>query len=439
MNVHNIGLVIGHEYMTRVKKKSFILFTILTPLLMGLMIIVPGLIVYFGHDGDQKIKVFDNSGIIFEQLQSDEHTIFEKAEEFETVDAFKSILEQSGYYALVEISPADSTGNVSVRSYSVEPLNAEVKHELSSQIEKAVENNRLALYNIPNINQILEDIKADISIETLTVSEDGSSKEDIVEIYMILSYLMAFLIYMFVFLFGNMVMRSVIDEKSNRIVEVIVSTVNSVDLMFGKIIGVALVALTQFIIWIVLLLGITTVASSFLMPEMLQVPTVAAGAPVPTEIPGEVGNVISILFSLDWGYMIGCFLIYFILGYLLYASMFAAIGAAVDNEADTGQLTLPVTIPLIIGLFIMLNTFEHPNSDLSFWASIIPWTSPMVMLARIPFGVVPLWQLALSIVLLALTFLATAWASAKIYKTGILLYGKKSTVKDLFQWLKQKE
>jgi ABC-2 type transport system permease protein len=224
-----------------------------------------------------------------------------------------------------------------------------------------------------------------------------------------------------------------------------------VELMMGKIIGVALVALTQFFIWIALTLVIVTAVNAFAGPKLLQN---MGGMEQVVAIAGEDGNIgpndmTSILeaagsdpdasgFVKILGQIKG-FLIYFLLGYLLYASMFAAIGAAVDNEADTSQLQLPITIPLIIGIFIMLHTFEHPNSALSVWTSIIPWTSPMVMLARIPFGVVPAWQLILSIVLLAVTFLATAWLSAKIYKIGILTYGKKSTFKDLFKWMKLKD
>ena len=439
MKARNIWLVLGHEYTARVKKKSFILTTLLTPILMGLLIVVPGLIMYFGGDGEQKIKVFDGTGVILPQLSGNEKVIFESPEEFETVDILKCVLGHTGLYALVEISPFDSLGNVSVKSYSVEPVNIEVKQILSEQIGKALETYRLASYNIPDIERILQDIKADITVETLTVAEDGSSKEESVEIYMILAYLMAFLIYMFIFLFGNMVMRSVIDEKSNRIVEVIISTVDSVDLMVGKIIGVALVALTQFTIWIVLLLAITSATSSLVMPDAGGMMATMTQSQLPAEAPGGLQNMLGSLFSLDWAFILGCFVIYFLLGYLLYASMFAAIGSAVDNEADTSQLILPVTIPLIIGLFIMLHTFEHPSSQLSFWASIIPWTSPMVMLARIPFGVVPFWQVAVSVAVLLVTFLATAWASAKIYRTGILLYGKKSTVRDLLKWVKQKD
>ena len=272
---------------------------------------------------------------------------------------------------------------------------------------------------------------------------------------MILAYLMSFIIYMFVFLFGNSVMQSIIEEKSSRVVEVVVSSVRSVELMMGKIIGVALVALTQFVMWVVLTLVIVVAFGSVASQKLAEKQPEAVASIMAAEGSGSIDNIASLveatsqdgenagmvkilrqISDMNWLYIIGCFLIYFILGYLLYASMFAAVGAAVDNAADTGQLQMPITIPMIIGLFMMLHVFQHPSSPIAFWGSIIPWTSPMVMLARIPFGVVPAWQLVLSIGLLLLAFVATAYLSARIYRRGILSFGKKSTFKDLFKWMK---
>jgi ABC-2 type transport system permease protein len=247
---------------------------------------------------------------------------------------------------------------------------------------------------------------------------------------MALSYIMSLLIYMFIFMFGNMVMRGVIEEKSGRIVEVIVSSVKSVELMIGKILGIALVALTQFLIWVVLTLVLVAVAGFLMGGDIV-------GTMETADVAG-MGSILKGISEIRFGYILTCFLIYFVLGYLLYAGMFAAVGAAVDNEADTGQLSMPVTIPLIIGLFLMLPTFQNPTGQLAFWASIIPFTSPMVMMARIPFGVVPFWELALSILLLLATFLLMAVISAKIYKVGILTYGKKASFKDLWKWIKTK-
>ena len=460
MNWKKVGIVISHEYTTRVRKKSFILTTLLTPIGMALLICVPALIMLFSGNDNQKVKVIDESGIVAPYLENSEHTTYVMGTEGETVDLLREIFDDLDYYVIVGISPLDEKGEVSVVSYSKEPLNMDLKNAISRAANKAFETRKLAQYDFRDLDEILSDVKTDIKVNSMTLTNDGDAKEDSVEIYMVLAYLMSFMIYMFVFMFGTMVMRSVIDEKSSRVVEVIVSSVKSVELMMGKIIGVALVALTQFFIWIALTLVIVTAVNAFAGPKLLQS---MGGMEQAVAVAGQDGNigtadVTSILEAagsdpdasgfvkilgqikdLNWGYLIGCFLIYFLLGYLLYASMFAAIGAAVDNEADTNQLQLPITIPLIIGLFIMLHTFEHPNSALSVWTSIIPWTSPMVMLARIPFGTVPGWQLLLSILLLLLTFLATAWLSAKIYKVGILTYGKKSSFKDLLKWMKLKD
>ena len=460
MNWKKVGIVISHEYTTRVRKKSFILTTLLTPIGMGLLICVPMLIMLFSGNEQQKVKVIDQSGIVAPYLENSEHTTYVMGTEGETVDLLKDIFDELDYYAIVGISPLDEKGEVSVISYSKEPLNMDLKTSINRAVNKAVENRKLMQYDIQNLDEILADVKTDIKLNSMTLTNDGDAKEDSVEVYMVLSYLMSFLIYMFVFMFGTMVMRSVIDEKSSRVVEVIVSSVKSVELMMGKIIGVALVALTQFFIWIaltlIIVMAVNTIAGPKLMQNMGGVEQIVAmtgedGNISPADMAaiaqssGETSDAAGVMKilgqikDLDWLYIIGCFLIYFLLGYLLYASMFAAIGAAVDNEADTNQLQLPITIPLIIGLFIMLHTFEHPNSALSVWTSIIPWTSPMVMLARIPFGVVPGWQLLLSVFLLLVTFLATAWVSAKIYKIGILTYGKKSSFKDLIKWMKIKD
>lgn len=436
MKLHNTALVIGHEYSARVRKKSFILTTILTPLLMGLLMVIPAVIMYFGG-GEQAVKVFDGTGVILPELESDGEIRFLTPAEGETPEILTSIFEETGLYAVAVISDFDEKGDVSVRTYSGEPLNYKVRDRLEKSISETVERRKLESYGIEGIGKILEDVKTDISVEALTIKENGDAREENVEVYMAISYMMAFLIYLFVILFGNMVMRSVIDEKSSRIVEVIVSSVDCMELMAGKIIGVALVALTQFAVWVVLLAVFAGVAGSLILPP---IPAAGPSAELTPDISGmAIGNVFAALSGIDWLYMLGNFVIYFLLGYLLYASMFAAIGSAVDNEADTNQLSIPVTIPLIIGLFIMIHTFEHPSSQLSFWASIIPWTSPMVMLARLPFGVVKGWELILSIGLLLATFAGTAWASAKIYRAGILMYGKKSSWKDLIRWINQKQ
>jgi ABC-2 type transport system permease protein len=288
-------------------------------------------------------------------------------------------------------------------------------------------------------------------MKTFTITESGDEKLGMVEIYMGIAYIASFMIYMFIFMFGSMVMRGVIEEKTTRIVEVIVSSIKPFQLMLGKIMGVGSVALLQFVIWIVLTIAITFGVQSFIGVDKFMgsgdsaanITAVAPGVMGDTQElvntaeqdQGFAAELFKALSDVPFTRIILSFLIYFMLGYLLYAAMFAAVGSAVDNEADTQQLILPVTLPLIIGLFIMIHTFQYPDSSLSFWGSMIPFTSPMVMMARVPFGV-PLWELILSIAILITTFLALTYVSAKIYRVGILMYGKKATFKDLFKWIK---
>jgi len=407
-----------------------------------------------GDGEEKKVIVVDGTSMAKPYLESTDETTYIFEESGKTLDDLKSEFNDLDCYAIVGISEIDENGDASITTYSKEPMSMDMKSDIRKSVESALEDYKLTGYNIENLDQILDNIATDVTVNSLTLKEDGQEKEDTVEIYMALAYIMSFLIYIFVFMFGGMVMRGVIDEKSNRIVEVLVSSVQAIDLMMGKIIGVALVALTQFIIWIgltaALVGGIGTVAGQNLLSKASSIEQVSdvpgmnngtddiVAAAEALQDENIVSDIMSQLSALNIPYIIGCFLIYFLLGYLLYAAMFAAVGSAVDNEADTQQLSLPITIPLILGLFIMLHTFQHPSSQISFWASIIPFTSPMVMLARIPFGVVPAWQLILSIVLLIATFVGIAYASAKIYKIGILMYGKKATFKDLLKWLKTK-
>ena len=384
---------------------------------------------FVGGKDTEKVMVQDSSGIVVPYLESSSTIEYVVAPEGTTLEQLKVDFNNLDVYALVGISELDSANNVQVVAYSAEPLNVDIKSDISRKVNKAVESMKLSLYNISDLDRILAEVKSDVQITTLTLTDEGE-KEESAEIYMALSYIMSLLIYMFIFMFGNMVMRGVIEEKSGRIVEVIVSSVKSVELMIGKILGIALVALTQFLIWVVLTLVLVMVAGFLMGGDIV-------GTMEATDVAG-MGSILKGILEVRFGYILSCFLIYFVLGYLLYAGMFAAVGAAVDNEADTTQLSMPVTIPLILGLFLMIPTFQNPTGQLAFWSSIIPFTSPMVMMARIPFGVVPFWELALSILLLFATFLLMAVISAKIYKVGILTYGKKASFKDLWKWVKTK-
>ena len=440
MGKSKISIIIAREFAIRVKKKSFILTTLLTPILFAALMVVPGLIAaYSEEDEARKIAVVDNSGVVMPYMQSDSQVEFCQIVGA-TVEELKEGFNNLDYFAVVGISAMDSSKNVSVVTYSKKQLNMDIKGRISRNVEEAVEQHKLQGYGIPQLEEIMEDIESDVKLSTYTLDESGEEKVSKVEIFMVIGYIASFLIYMFIFMFGSMVMRSVIEEKTTRIIEVIVSSVKPFQIMMGKIIGVASVALTQFLIWIVFTMLIVTVAGQALgLNEAAQtMSSVSSEVPV-AEITSAMQNdgdgLLQALKDVNYVQIIGCFIIYFVLGYLLYSSMFAAVGAAVDNEADTQQLILPITMPLIVGLFLMLHTFQYPDSALSFWGSVIPFTSPMVMMARIAYGV-PMWELALSIGVLILTFVGMAYLSGRIYRVGILMYGKKPGWKEIWKWLK---
>ena len=313
-------------------------------------------------------------------------------------------------------------------------------------IDDAVEEYRIKSYEIEGLEDIVSSIKSNVRISTYTLDESGKEKVSESGVNSILSMVLGIFIFLFITMFGSMVMSAVIEEKASRVVEVLISSVKATELMFGKIIGVALVAITQFLLWIVLTVAIVTVVGAVAGPSLMSgmdpVELAAMGGVSAEQLsavsePSEMSVIISSLANMHLGQILVCFFIFFVLGYMLYASLFAAVGSAVENEGDSSQLQMPLTIPILLGFFIALYAFKAPDSALVFWGSIIPFTSPIVMLARLPFGV-PAWEIVLSVVLLALTFAACAWVSAKIYKVGILMFGKKSTWKDLFKWLKQK-
>lgn len=453
MKMKNLGIIISREYMTRVRKKSFLLTTFLVPVLFAAICILPSVIMFMAKEEGKKFAVIDQSGIVMSYLEDNEtvdYTDFSS----EPIDEMKSRFEELGLDALVVVSPLDSAAKtVQVASYSNKPLSVELKEIVSSKVSQAVEDYRISLYEMGDLKQIMKDVEVDIPVSTYTLDESGAEKITSSEVYMVISMVLSIIIYMFIAMFSGMVMQSVIEEKANRVVEVLVSSVKATELMFGKIIGVACVALTQFFLWIVLTLVLVGGFSAFggfdsMMSDagqtgqMMEMTAQMGGVDMMemTESMAEESGLqaaLSTLKDINWGQMIFAFVIYFVLGYLLYASFFAAIGSAVENEADTNQLQMPVTIPLMLAFFVAIYAFNAPDSPVVWWCSMIPFTSPIVMLARIPFGV-PMWELILSVVLLAGTFIACGWASAKIYKIGILMFGKKTTFKDLWKWLKQK-
>ena len=466
MNFSKLGIIISREYLNKVKKKSFLLITFLAPVLFAGLCILPTVIMMNTKEEAKQVGVIDRSGIVLPFLEDNDVTHYIDLGPEACADSLKTNLKAAGVDVLLSVSELDKeTLTVKADCYSEKPLGMDTGSMIENRINDAVEAYRIEQSGIANLEEIMASVKSNVKLRSYTIDESG--KESISEsgIYMALSMILGMAIYMFIALFSGMVMSSVIEEKSSRVVEVLVSSVKASELMFGKIIGVALVALTQFLLWILLtgmLLGVgfgilgkdklmgmmNDEATTEMMQQMspdVEIPgqlnlgdtlsavtdttAVAAGEPSGMEV------VMSTLGNINLGQIGIAFLFFFVFGYLLYASLFAAIGSGVANEGDSTQLQLPVTIPLMLGFFVAIYAFKAPESSLVFWFSMIPFTSPIVMLARIPFGVAG-WELALSIGLLVATFVACAWASAKIYKVGILMYGKKSTFKDLWKWLK---
>ncbi len=451
MNFKTIGIVISREYLNKVKKKSFIWTTLLVPILVAGLTIGVMVALMNTKEKTKNIAVVDASGIVLPYLE-DTETVHYTDLSAMPIDSVKANLAALGYDGVLSVGELNlDEKTVPADLYSPKPFGMELTENISSRINRAVEDYRISTYNIEGLDQILKDVKANIHLRSYTVSDDGEEKISEAGVYSIVSMVLGIFLFIFVTMFGSMVMSSVIEEKASRVVEVLVSSVKSTELMFGKIIGIALVALTQFLLWIVLSVAIISVGGAVIGLDKL-------GGNNPTELvstmggvdaaqveemtaqladQGEMGTVISSLANLPYGQILGLFFVYFIFGYLLYASLFAAIGSAVENEGDTQQLQLPLTIPLMLGYMIALYAFRAPDSSVAFWGSIIPFTSPIVMISRLPFGV-PAWEIILSVALLVATFAFCAWASAKIYRVGILMFGKKSTWKDLWKWLKQK-
>ena len=452
MNLRTIGLVIGREYNTRVRKKSFLILTFIVPILFAAMCFLPSIIMLNTKEKTKEVAVVDRSGIVMPFLENGQVANWY---DYSTEDPeeLKGRLDELGKDILVVISPLDSASSVSVATYSSKPAGVDIADRLSRRVSDAVEDYRVKSYDIKGLQEILSNVKAHVKVQEYTLGQDGRETISESGIFMVVSMVLGMLIYMFVAMFSGMVMSSVIEEKSSRVVEVLVSSVKSIDLMFGKIIGVALVALTQFALWIVLTLAIVGIGGAAFGPkliqktqgldqsQMMEMASMGTGYHMEDAIAmmqdSGLKTILTTLQNLPWAQLILAFLVYFILGYLLYASMFAAVGSAVENEADSTQLQLPITIPLLIGFFIALMAMKNPYSQVVWWGSMIPFTSPIVMLARIPYGV-PGWELILSMALLLVTFALIAWASAKVYRAGILIFGKKSTWSDLWKWLKQK-
>lgn len=434
-----IGIIIQREFNERVKKKSFIITTILTPLFMMALMFAPVLISIYSDNDIKRIAVVDDSGYIAQQLQSSDELVFENT----GMSLEEARAEDGGYFAVLHIGNDIETNPKSVQIYNNEASSIAVEQGITMQINAAVQSRKLAEMNIENLPQIIQETSVDIKPQSFKNMAGNEAEDNSSIASTVLSYVLGFILYMFLLIYGVMVMQSVIEEKNSRVLEVIVSSISPFQLMMGKILGVASVAIVQIIIWVALIAGI----GYFVLPEVLpdQILNAMAmlkqGVP-PTEIPGgtELGMIQAILVLTDVGYIGGILatlLIFFIGGFLLYAAMYAAVGSSVDNPQDAQQLQTPITMPIILSIMVMLSVINDPTSDVAFWFSMIPFTSPIVMMARIPYGV-PAWEVIVSAVVLYITFVIVVYGASKIYRVGILMHGKKPSLKDLWKWIRYK-
>ena len=435
--MNKIGLIIKREYVTRVKKRSFIIMTFLGPLLLAAVYIIPILLALHGDNEKRTIAVVDQSHWFERQFTNTENQTFIRLDDI-SIDSTKKLV-QEGFFDIALFIP-ETQLNIpsSAVVYSMRQVPMNVEDHIRDVMRNEIQVQKLLASGVDP--DILESIKTNINLSVIRMDEEGGEKETFTGIQFTLGMVLAVLIYMFIMLFGGQVMQGVSEEKSSRIVEVIVSSVKPFQLMMGKIIGVSLVAITQFVMWI-LLTGVIYVGFSAAMgishPEAISQGTVMAQEISNTSIMDNetVQDVLNIVHSIDFGTVIVSFIVFFLLGYLLYATMFAAIGSIVENNTDSQQFTLPVTVPLIIAIISAIYIVNDPDGSLAVWLSMIPFTSPVVMMVRIPFGV-PIWQVTVSALILAGTFVGMTWVAAKIYRTGILMYGKKLSYKEVFKWLK---
>lgn len=437
----NVSIIIQREFNERVRKKSFIITTILMPVLMIVLMIAPALIMEYSRGEQKTIAVIDDSGLVAPQLQSNEELRFEPTD-LSTEEARRSLTDRFGVLYIgsdILENPSD------VKLYANASSSLSIESNITGQIEDILEAEKLKAYHIDNLQQILDEVKTTVTLQTFRndKSQEAESQAQSSTVATAAGYILGFVLYMFLLIYGSMVMQSVIEEKNNRVLEVVVSSVRPFDLMLGKILGVALVAVVQVLIWGVLIFAVGAIVLPQLMPaEMMAgvqamqqgMPDAAAMGDMDPEMLQAVAAVT------DTGYILKifvCLLLFVFGGYLLYSAMFAAVGSAVDNVQDASQLQMPVTLPIILALLMMLAVIKDPNSSLAFWFSIIPFTSPVVMMARIPYDI-PLWEIVLSLVILYASFVAMVWFAGKIYRVGIFMYGKKPSFKELLKWVRYK-
>jgi ABC-2 type transport system permease protein len=437
-----ISLIIQREYVTRVRKKSFLVISILGPLLFAGLIFVPAFLATTKNE-NQRVVVVDETKTLCGVLESNATVNYDYGYCNIDVNSVKKIFADSAHVSVLYIPKTEQV--IEVQLYSKNDPGDDVVSAIEYQMNNVLERAKMKAENLDQA--MIDKVKSHIKVKDIVNNQLANTDYNAA-----LGYATSFLIYIFIFLYSVQVMRGVMEEKINRIVEVIITSVRPFQLMMGKVIGVGLVGLTQFLIWVTLGFGTYQAGSAYFQSQEINpknaaiTQTYKTGMPVQNpamngavkiekkDMAGAFDNVDNMLRSTNWILIIGGFLFYFLGGYVLYSALFAAVGSAVDQETETQQFMLPITAPLILSIVVMGSIITNPHSSVAVWFSIIPFTSPIAMMARIPFGI-PIWQLALSMIILVGTIFGTIWFAGRIYRVGLLMYGKKITYKELGKWL----
>lgn len=424
-----IYLIIAREFSERVRKKSFIIVTLLMPLLMIAIMVAPSLMMLYSTSDQKQVIVIDPTGEIAPRLQSSPEVMFIPEERMSKAEACRTFNEESGIFGILYIG-SDVEARDSVQLITNASSSMIIEENIASQISAIIEHKKLLEYNIDNLDEILAAVETDIELSTFI--NNGTGEEETMEttssgISYALGLILGMLLYMLIILYGQMVLTSVVEEKASRVIDVMVTSATPFQLMMGKILGIAAVALTQIAIWAALVIA----ASKFLIPAVFSAELTATNDAMMQALVGTLGDTgyIATLFAYVALFILG--------GFLLYASLYAASGSAVDSVQDGQQFNTIIMLPIILSIIIMVSVFNDPNSPIAFWASMIPFTSPIVMIARIPFGIAT-WEIIVSLVALYLSFILTTWLAAKIFRVGIFLHGKRPSWGELWQWIRMK-
>ncbi|MDH6533763.1 ABC transporter permease [Parabacteroides sp. 52] len=437
-----IGLIIKREYLHRVSKKSFIILTLLMPFLMAAIVFVPLWLASLKGSDIRNIAIIDATGKYAPLLEDTETYHFIESEK--SLDDYRANPDKE-LFAILNITADLLEHPKAATLYSEKQVPAELSRLVNRTIRKQLEDDKLATFDIPNLKEIIQESKVSFDVQTIKWSGDGTEKASSAKVASVVGMIFTMIVYMFILIYGAMVMQGVMEEKTNRIVEVMVSSVRPFELMMGKIVGIGLVGLTQIFMWGILTMVLFTIGGFFFtggiqadpaaLQQGLQMGATGMDMSAMSNQPGA--EIFALVNTINFVEIGAYFIIFFIGGYMLYAAIFAAIGSAVDNQEDTQQFMAPITIFLVFALYAGIYSMENPDGPLAFWCSMIPFTSPIVMMIRIPFEI-PLWEKCLSVVILYISFIAIIWLSGKIYRVGILMYGKKPSLKEMAKWIRFK-